>query len=449
MTTSTTPAGAEPTDATQRSPRAASPSHAHTPQASIPASPAVPGTGQALSRWLRKAWIWFVLAALLLLVALPSMLRQNPDTRQLSPSSPAPNGGQAVVRVLQAQGITVHPAESLEEALTLANQHPQATVLFHDASDHLPAAGLDRLSEEIAPERRVLVEPGFQALGALAPAVSQAGQVPDGDPLVSGPGCGLAMGQEAQSVMASGRAYRGAGAQACFPVPGTASGSTTEAAHAVLETTDGTVVIGQRGVFANESADDEGHSALALWSLGQSSDVVWYLPGLADVAIEPGPPTIDQLLPDWVRPAGIWLLLCLAVLMLWRGRRHGPLAVEPLPVIVPASETAVGRARLYERSGQHGSAARALRSGTLVRLSRVLRLGHGASVEAVVTAAARTTGQDAIQVAAVLDVSHVTTARELVAAGRTLLDLEDAVHAALTTDHAAAPPASDSDGRTP
>ncbi|XKH53799.1 hypothetical protein LG284_01800 [Citricoccus nitrophenolicus] len=449
MTTSATPASARPTAATQRSDRTGSHSQVSTSLAPTPPGPAVPGTGQALSRWLRKAWIWFVLGALLLLVALPSMLRQNPDTRQLSPSSPAPNGGQAVVRVLQAQGITVHPAESLEEALTLADEHPQASVLFHDAADHLPETGLDRLAEEVAPERRVLVEPGFQALGALAPAVSQAGQVPDGDPLASGQGCGLPMGREAQSIEASGRAYRSAGAQACFPIPGTDSGSTTDPAHAVLETADGTVVIGQIGVFANESADVEGHPVLALWSLGQSSDVVWYLPGLADVAIEPGPPTMDQLLPDWVRPAGIWLILCLAVLMLWRGRRHGPLAVEPLPVIVPASETAVGRARLYERSGQHGSAARALRSATLVRLSRVLRLGHGASVEAVVTAAARTTGRNAPQVAAVLDVSHVTTARGLVAAGLALLDLEDAVHAALTTDHAAAEPATDSDGRTP
>ncbi|WP_313815712.1 DUF4350 domain-containing protein [Citricoccus sp.] len=435
---------ATPTADIQRSQRTASPA-----QASTPPGPAVPATGQALSRWLRKAWIWFVLAALLVLVALPSMLRQNPDTRQLSPSSPAPNGGQAVVRVLQAQGITVHPAESLEEALALAEEHPQAPVLFHDAADHLPETGLDRLSEEVAPERRVLVEPGFQALGALAPAVAQAGQVPDGDPLASGEGCGLPMGREAQTIGASGLAYRSAGAQACFPVPGTESGSTTDPAHAVLETADGTVVIGHVGVFANESADAEGHPVLALWSLGRSSDVVWYLPGLADVAIDPGPPTMDQLLPDWVRPAGIWLILCLAVLMLWRGRRHGPLAVEPLPVIVPASETAVGRARLYERSGQHGSAARALRSATLLRLSRALRLGHGASVEALVTAAARTTGREPRQVAAVLDVSHVATARELVSAGRGLLDLEDAVRAGLTTDHAAAEQASDSDGRTP
>jgi hypothetical protein len=118
-------------------------------------------------------------------------------------------------------------------------------------------------------------------------------------------------------------------------------------------------------------------------------------------------------------------------------------------VIVPASETAVGRARLYERTGQHGAAARALRSATLLRLSRVLRLGHGASVEALVSAAARTTGREPLQVASVLDVSHVATGRDLVAAGRALLDLEDAVHAALTTDHAAAEQATDSDGRTP
>ncbi|MGO1884008.1 MAG: DUF4350 domain-containing protein [Citricoccus sp.] len=402
--------------------------------------PAVPSTAQALGQWWRKAWIWFVLAALLVLVTLPSVFRQSPDDRQLSPVSAAPQGAQAVVRVLQGHGITVHPADSLDDAVALAGEHPEAPVLFHDANGHLPAAGLDQLAAAVSADRRVLVEPDFQTLQRLAPSVSQAGQVPDGDRLGSGGRCRIAMGREAQSVPAAGRAYRDADASACFPVPETAAGP-SGSAHTVLETSEGTVVLGNHGVFSNEAAGQDGHPVLSLWSLGQSTDVVWYLPGLSDVAVDPGPPTTDQLLPDWVRPAGVWLIICLVVLMLWRGRRHGPLAVEPLPVVVPASETAVGRARLYERFGHHGAAARSLRAATLVRLSRALSLGHGAPVEAIVSAAARLTGRDPARVAAELDVERVGSSREEVAAGRRLQQLEETVQAALTT--------SDPDGRTP
>lgn len=403
-------------------------------------APSVPSTGQALRQWWRKAWIWFVLAVLLVLVTLPSVFRQDPDDRQLSPTSAAPQGARAVVRVLEDHGITVHQATSLDEAVTLAGEHPEAPVLFHDAAGHLPAAGLDELAAAVGADRRVLVEPGFEALQRLAPSVAQAGQVPDGDRLASGDECRIPMGDEAQSVPAAGRAYRDADAAACFPVPDTGTG-TAGPAHTVLRTSDGTVVLGNRGVLANETAGEDGHPVLSLWSLGRSTDVVWYLPGLADVAVDPGPPTTDQLLPDWVRPAGIWLIICLVVLMLWRGRRHGPLAVEPLPVVVPASETAVGRARLYERFGHHGAAARSLRAATLVRLSRSLRLGHGASVEAIVSATARVTGRDPARVAAELDVDGVATSRDLVEAGRRLAQLEETLHAALTT--------SDPDGRTP
>lgn len=412
-------------------------------------APSVPTTGQALARWWRRAWIWFVLAVLLLLVTLPSVFRQSPDDRRLSPVSAAPQGAQAVVRVLEGHGISVHPADSLSEAVALAGEHPEAPVLFHDAAGHLPAAGLDELAAAVAPDRRVLVEPDFPALRALAPTVSQAGQVPDGDRLGSGDGCGLPMGRESQTIPAAGRSYRVNAGRSCFPVPGTAVGLNAHPAQAVVATGDGTVVLGNHGILANETAGEDGHPVLSLWSLGRSSDVVWYLPGLADVAVDPGPPSMDQLLPDWVRPAGIWLIICLAVLMLWRGRRHGPLAVEPLPVVVPASETAIGRARLYERFGHHGAAARSLRSATLVRLSRSLSLGHGASVDAIVSAAARVTGRDPARVAADLDVEPVATSRDLVAAGRRLLELEETVHAALTTDPTPDPSTPDPDGRTP
>ncbi|MCY1159242.1 MAG: hypothetical protein MOP51_2267 [Citricoccus sp.] len=430
------------------------------PAATVHPAPAVPDTGRAVRRWWRAAWIWFVLAALLVLVALPSILRQDPGARPLGTDSARPEGGRAVARVLAQHGIAVHPAASLPEALALAAEHPGAPVLFHDPAGHLPAEGLGQFAEGVGPGRRVLVEPGLPVLQALAPGVSQGGVVPEGAPLPAGQQCHWPAAVEARSVSAGGRSYRtGPSGQECFPVPGTDAGP-SGAAHAVVTTAEGTVVLGHRDMVANAGAADEGHAVLSLWTLGRGTDVIWYLPSLADVPVDGGTPTLDRLLPDWVRPAGLWLGVCLLVLLLWRGRRHGPLAVEPLPVIVPASETAVGRARLYEHSGQYPAAARTLRSATLVRLASALRLGPSAPVGAVVTAASRASGLDAGRVGSALDVDDVGSGRDLVAAAAALQDLEDEVHRGLqatgtapdktptATDTAADTP-SDTDLRTP
>ncbi len=435
------------------------PSLQPSPRTDRPA-PAVPGTGQAALRWWRGAWVWLVLTALIVLVALPSILRQDPGARPLGTDSARPDGGRAVAQVLAEHGVTVRPAVSLTEALALAADHPGAPVLFHDPAGYLPLEGLEQLAGSVGPDRRVLVEPGLPVLHALAPGVSEGGLVPDGAPLTTGQQCGWPAAVEARSVAAGGRSYRTRTAgQGCFPVPGTGDGP-SGSAHAVVTSAEGTVVLGHRDMVANAGAGDEGHAVLSLWTLGRGADVIWYLPSLADVPVDGGPPTLDRLLPDWVRPAGAWLVVCLLVLLLWRGRRHGPLAVEPLPVIVPASETAVGRARLYERSGQYPAAARALRSATLVRLASALRLGPAAPVGAVVAAASRVIGLDAGRVGSVLDVDDVGSGRDLVATGTALQDLEDEVHRSLqatgtargtpatTTDAAdAAPP--DAHERTP
>ena len=58
----------------------------------------------------------------------------------------------------------------------------------------------------------------------------------------------------------------------------------------------------------------------------------------------------------------------------WRSRRVGPLVVENLPVVVRASETMEGRARLYERSNSRLHALDALRVGTVARLARTCGL---------------------------------------------------------------------------
>jgi hypothetical protein len=86
----------------------------------------------------------------------------------------------------------------------------------------------------------------------------------------------------------------------------------------------------------------------------------------------------------------------------WRGRRLGRVVLEPLPVVVRATETVEGRARLYRRSNARGRAADALRAATAGRLRSRLSLPRGAPLETIVAAVAQRTGRPATEVASLL-----------------------------------------------
>ena len=68
----------------------------------------------------------------------------------------------------------------------------------------------------------------------------------------------------------------------------------------------------------------------------------------------------------------------MVTVILWRARRLGPLATEPLPVVVRAVETTRSLGRLYRRSGDRGHAAESLRRAARSRLAERLRLGSTA-----------------------------------------------------------------------
>ncbi|BCJ33318.1 hypothetical protein Athai_08210 [Actinocatenispora thailandica] len=90
------------------------------------------------------------------------------------------------------------------------------------------------------------------------------------------------------------------------------------------------------------------------------------------------PNPLWSALPPWVWAIVVQLLVAAALFAGWRARRLGGPVGEPLPVLVPSTETVLGRARLYRRAHAREAAAAALRAGTLRRL----RAGLGATAEA-------------------------------------------------------------------
>ena len=340
--------------------------------------------GSALSTLrnrLRRWSFWLLLLVLLCgVVALELLRGPAADRADLSPGNAAPNGAQAVAEVLRQQGVQVTATNSLQETRDQL-QAGDAALLIHDPDGYLTAGQLKPLKEQAA--RIVLLEPGFEALRALAPGVRAAGVVPaDGGNLAAA--CGLSGPAAAGEITRGGLAYRGGG-ELCFAFETPAG----DAAPFVVSDDGATIVLGAGHVLSNEGVVRAGNAALALRTLGATERLVWYRAGLEDLPVSGEAVNPMSLLPAWVLPVSLWLMAVGVAAMFWRGRRLGPLVSEPLPVVVRSAETIEGRARLYQSAKAVNHAADNLRAATLTRLAAHLRLPAGAASADVVDAVAR------------------------------------------------------------
>ena len=152
-------------------------------------------------------------------------------------------------------------------------------------------------------------------------------------------------------------------------------------------------VLGNRDWLTNGHIDEEGNASLVLSQLSQTQNLVIYYPTF-DGTDQQAPPTTIDLVPGWFIAGVLWLIPCVLVLLLVSGRRFGPLAIERLPVIVPAVETVYGRAALSSRSHDRDGALHTMRTGTLLRIARRLSLSPEARTSDIISRIAATTGAD-------------------------------------------------------
>jgi hypothetical protein len=178
--------------------------------------------------------------------------------------------------------------------------------------------------------------------------------------------------------------------------------------------------------FTNERVLDSDNGALALRLLGQQDRLVWYVADSADTAASDGV-GLSGLLPPWVLPGLYLLFASLLGVVLWRGRRLGPLVTEPLPVVVRAAESTESRGRIYRRTGDRRHAAGILVHSARRRLIEALQLPRGTTVETLAAAAAARTGRDPRVVLGLLGHPVVTNDSQLVELGQQLIDLENEV----------------------
>jgi hypothetical protein len=276
-----------------------------------------------------------------------------------------------VARVLEDRGVATRVARSagqLESAPV-----GRATTVVVTRPDALTATAGARLADHASAGRLVLVDPGPQAasylgLGLDARPVSLDGPREAGcaDPRMAG------LRLEVDRATAYAR-------PGCFAVEG----------GALLVREGRADVLGAASLLRNDQVLRADNAAVALRLLGRGPEVVWYVPDPADLTGEEGV-AVGALLPDWLVP-GSWLAGVVVVsVMLWRGRRLGPLVREPLPVEVTAIESTVSLGRLYRRAGDRGHVAEVLRRAARQRARDRLRVPPADDERLVALLAART-----------------------------------------------------------
>lgn len=396
---------------------------------------------QRLARMWRRHRLWIIGAVVFVVLSAAGFVLGNSGNRSidaLAVNNPAPAGAQAAATVLADRGVNVSATDSLAKtkAALERNAHGSSTVLFYDPRNILSPGQVSELAGAVAEHgaKLVAVTPGplalkglgaeFSAAGTTAATARVAAQCADPDATAAGHISGglepaLSQGPPTGPVML----YKGA--RTCF-IP---SGQAGPAAGGLLAgNSDGDITaLGFSGIINNHNLAQQGNAALVFRLLGSTPNLLWYTSSLNDVPPAQNPPGMAELTPEWMFPAAGWLLLVGLVGVLWRGRRNGPLVPEPLPVIVKASETMAGRARLYQDARAVGTATRTLQHASLTRLARALRLGHAAEPAAVVDAVAAATGRNNAQVHAILLGAPPETEKDMLTIAADLAALEEEV----------------------
>ena len=342
-----------------------------------------------------------VVGALVLLGALLLALAQSSRTvGLLDPDATDPTGSHALSVLLTGQGVTVvrvTTAEAAASALTSA-QNPTLVIA--------PTAPLsERMLDQVrsaGAQYTVLLAPDEDALVAYAPWASIRDLRQSNDEVPAD--CDWYVATKAGPLPQTGYAYASDRSSVSSCWGGGVIDSGRGGADGVGGTGGVVTLVGMAQGFTNQHLGESGYAAMALGTLGRSHTVVWWLPSTADpLQFDPGTEVgISDLVPSWVRWALLQLVLAVAVVIWWRGRRLGRVVVEPLPVVVRATESVEGRARLYRRGHARESAADAMRTASLTRLRARLALPRTASTEVVVAAASARTARPATEVAALL-----------------------------------------------
>lgn len=331
------------------------------------------------SRWRSARWITLALIVIGAVATVSALLTAPTPGGLMDPDATSSAGAHALVTLLRERGVDVTVAKNVDDVERTATSD---SLLLMAESYY--TRGDDLFSRLAAlPGDRLLVEPTARVREALAPGIrlGRASQLTDN------PNCTLREANAAGVVqLGPSDAYTSTGDTALTECYGGALARYRADGHTIT-------VVGTSNFMTNGSLLKEGNAALAMNLAGARPHLIWYSPQQTEGDSSSGS-TIGDLIPDavtWV----VWqLCFVVALLAIWRGRRIGPLVAEKLPVVVRASETVEGRARLYRARRARTEAADSLRTAALHRLTPRLGLGAKPSSSSFVSAVTRHCGGD-------------------------------------------------------
>lgn len=370
----------------------------------------------------RKSLFWILAVVFVVLIAVIGLAFTGASKAgtPFSATNAGPTGSMAVAEVLRQQGVDVTVSGSLAATRTALDTTANSTLFLYDANRYLSEEQLRSVAA--LANHVVVLSPDFSQLTALAPEVGAAGVV-NKKSLSSD--CTSAAVNKAGVVTGAGNGYRlvvkDASATLCL-----GSGKNVFSLINIERGTRTITVLGTTDALSNEHVADRGNAALTLNLLGDNAKLVWYLPTIDDTAVS-GEPSIAALTPPWVSSVMTLLVLVAIAAAFWRGRRMGPLVIENLPVVVRASETMEGRARLYQKGAARRRALDSLRIGAIDRLAVLCGLPRLATVEEVIGAVSAITARDQAGIRSLLFEAVPGTDRYLVRLSDELLELERAV----------------------
>ncbi len=335
----------------------------------------------------------------------------------LDPADGTQNGSKGLAQILAQRGYGIDEVYSPAKALGAVGSSGAVTLLI--TSPDLLTAGQQR---QLAHARAdlVLVEPGAASLPVLAPSVRVAN--PEAAISSAAPSCSLPAARLAGPADAGGITYQvAATAAGCYPFGGHPSLVRYTAAGRTV------TVLGSGLPMSDAYLADQGNAALLLNLLAAHQRIVWLTPEPAVASAlpneVPGQRT-PPLLPS-VAALIVWqLVIALLLAVIWRARRFGPLITEKLPVVVRASETVEGHARLYQARRSRSRAAATLRAAMLDRLKPLLGLPADVPPETVVAELASRSARSNAEVEAISYGPPPATDLELVRLADDLDELE-------------------------
>lgn len=354
-----------------------------------------------------KTWLPLILIFILLVLVITAKgINTQDEYRDYEPESPGRSGTKAVIEVLKKQGIQTKIAYKDSDIGPV--DRDTTLVLLDDGLDWFDIT--DSLKTKAQQAGRVILfgvqDYRLKEFGLDIDSYTNGVAMPGVNENSSA--CLPYIGKAKNASVTIVREHQTPGVIQCFR---TDSGSLLS----IWPAEDGPeyILVSDPAAFTNANVQNLDNAALALTLYGANPKAVFHYERPNIQQQSPANAPLWQLLPPWVFWAGMTLLFAALALMIAKGRRLGPLAREPLLVIISASEIEEARASLA-REGKHASWAMSLiQSRARRKLRRALYLPNRASEEELTNTLAAKLNKPASELRALLYDANVLNEKEL------------------------------------